>query len=66
MRWQYRGEFDRIEAVYLPPLRAVDRIGAGEWRAVAAGYVMVVWSPVFVVDGVLRLDGVAKIGVTDV
>lgn len=53
---------DRMAAVYLPPLRAVDRVAPGEWWFVYAQWALVVHSPVFVVDGVLRLDGVIKVG----
>lgn len=53
---------DRLAAVYEPPLWAVDRVEAGAWWVVYAGWVLLVHSPVFVVDGVLRLDGVVKVG----
>lgn len=37
-------------------------INPGEWVKVEAGFVMVVAAPVFVVAGVLRLDGVVRVG----
>lgn len=51
-----------IAAVYEPPLRAAESIGPGDWWTVYEGWALVIWSPVFVVDGVLRLDGVVKVG----
>lgn len=52
---------DRISAVYVPPMRAVEAVGLGEWWVIFAGWVLLVHSPVFVNDGVMRLDGVVKV-----
>lgn len=62
MKWAHISGLERVDAVYLPPLRAVDEVEAGEWVVVYAGWVLVIWSPVLVVDGVLRLDGVVRVG----
>ncbi len=40
---------------------AVDKVAAGRWAWIAAGYVWLVGGRVLVVDGVLRLDGVVKV-----
>jgi|GEM_PF-3768919 len=39
------------------------RVAENEWVTVVAGFVMVLTaSPVLIVDGVLRLDGVVRVG----
>lgn len=53
--------FERIEAVYYPPLRATDTVAAGQWVTVHGGWVLPIFSAVFVVDGFLRLDGVLRV-----
>lgn len=62
MNWSHVAGLERVAAVYGPPLRAEERIEAGEWCAVFAGWVLVIWSTVLVNDGVLRLDGVVRVG----
>jgi len=62
MAWGSLDGLERVEAVYQSPLRAVARVEPGEWCEVFAGWVLVIWSPVFVNDGVLRLDGVIRVG----
>lgn len=62
MMWGYTGIHDQISVIYQPPLRAVERVDANEWCRVVDGYVLVIWSPVLVVDGFLRLDGVVRVG----
>lgn len=61
MNWGHVAGLEKVRAVYDPPLRAVEAVEAGEWCAVYAGWVLVIWSPVFVCDGVLRLDGVIRV-----
>lgn len=60
-KWGHVSGLERAAAVYLPPLRAAQKVEAGEWCVVYAGWVLVIWSPVLVIDGVLRLDGVARV-----
>ena len=62
MNWGHVAGLEKVRAVYGPPLRAVEKVEPGEWCAVFAGWVLVIWSPVFVCDGVLRLDGVIRVG----
>lgn len=62
MNWGRIEGLDRVKAVYLPPLVAVERVEAGEWVPVYAGWVLVIWSPVLAIDGVLRVDGVVRVG----
>ena len=62
MKWGHVVGLDRIESVYQPPLRAVESVDPFEWCAVYAGWVLVIWSPVFVNNGYLRLDGVVRVG----
>jgi hypothetical protein len=40
---------------------AVDKVEAGRWARITAGYVWLVGGRVLVLDGVLRLDGVVKV-----
>lgn len=40
---------------------AVDKVTAGRWAWITAGYVWLVGGRVLVLDGVLRLDGVVKV-----
>ncbi len=42
-------------------LDAVDKVDAGRWAWIASGYVWLIGGRVLVLDGVLRLDGVAKV-----
>ena len=53
--------FERVAAVYAPPVRAVETVGEGVWGMVHAGWVLPIFSAVFVIDGVLRLDGVLRV-----
>ena len=61
MRWADLQGVCKVSEVYAPPLRAVERVPVGEWRIVYAANVLVIFSPVFVIDGVLRLDGVVRV-----
>ena len=53
--------FERVAAVYAPPLVAVEKVAAGTWAMVHEGWVLPIFSAVFVIDGVLRLDGVLRV-----
>lgn len=53
--------FERVAAVYSPPLRATETVADGEWETVHEGWVLPIFSAVFVVDGFFRLDGVLRV-----
>ena len=40
---------------------ASEEVAAGDWVTVYAGWVLLIFSAVFVVNGVLRLDGVVRV-----
>ena len=40
---------------------AVDKVDAGRWAWIAAGYLWLIGGRVLAIDGVLRLDGVVKV-----
>ena len=52
---------EKISDVYAPPLVASEKVAAGDWVTVYAGWVLLIFSAVFVVNGVLRLDGVVRV-----
>lgn len=59
--WGHVSGLERIDAVYDPPMRAQNTIEEDEWCRVDDGWVMVIFSPVMVIDGVLRLDGIVRV-----
>lgn len=65
MKWGHLSGLERVDAVYEPPIRAGDEVEPGEWCQVLAGWCLVIWSPVLVVDGVLRLNGVVLVDPTE-
>ena len=55
-------KLEKISDVYDPPMFASEEVAAGDWVTVYAGWVLLIFSAVFVVNGVLRLSGVVRVG----
>lgn len=55
-------KLEKISDVYDPPMVASEEVAAGDWVTVYAGWVLLIFSAVFVVNGVLRLSGVVRVG----
>jgi len=62
MNWLELHGIRRIGSVYWPGVTALERVPVGVWAYVRAGWVWLIYSRVLVVDGVLRLDGVVRVG----